>query len=142
MRAGFGARFIASSMQAWRSSRAAGLSPAAERNLPMTALRRGLIAASLGIALAAPAVAQSSDPSFRLNNRTRTVINEIYVSSSNDSGWGADRLGANVLSPGQSLVIRLPNGQCVNDIRVVYANGQPQEWRRQNTCAITDFNIN
>ncbi len=108
----------------------------------MSAFRRGLLAACLGLGFAAPALAQSSDPTFRINNRTRTVINEVYVSSSNDSGWGVDRLGANVLSPGQSLLIRLPNGQCVNDIRVVYANGQPQEWRRQNTCAITDFNIN
>jgi hypothetical protein len=110
----------------------------------MIAFRRGALAALLGLTLgasaAAPAFAQ--DPSFRINNRTRSTINEVYVSSSRDNNWGSDRLGANVLNPGQSLLIRLPNGQCVNDIRVVYANGQPQEWRQQNTCSITDFNIN
>ena len=106
----------------------------------MRAFRRGLAAACLLAAPAAPAMAQ--DPSFRLNNRTGVTINEIYVSSSNDSGWGSDRLGANVLNSGQYWTVRLPNGQCVNDIRVVYANGRSQEWRRQNTCQITDFNIN
>jgi hypothetical protein len=107
----------------------------------MRILRRLLPAALLALPLAA-AQAQSNDPSFRVNNQTRATINEIYVSSANDSGWGADRLGANVLAPGQSLTIRLPSGQCLNDIRVVYASGQSQEWRRRDTCQITDFNIN
>jgi len=112
----------------------------------MLAFRRGALAALLGLTLAAPAVApalaQASDPIFRINNRTNATINETYVSSSRQNSWGSDRRGANVLSPGQSLLIRLPNGQCVNHIRVVYANGRPQEWRQQNTCSITDFNIN
>lgn len=108
----------------------------------MIHLRRGLAAAALLAGLAGPALAQSSDPSFRLNNRTGTTINEIYVSSSAVSSWGNDRLGQNVLNSGQTLTIRLPDGQCMNDIRVVYANGRSQEWRQQNTCNITDFNIN
>ena len=107
----------------------------------MSLLRRLLPATLLAMGLASPVLAQSTDPSFRLNNRTQGVINEVYVSSSQDGGWGSDRLGANVLSPGQSLTIRLPNGQCVNDIKVVYANGRSQEWMRQNTCQLTDINI-
>lgn len=108
----------------------------------MSVIRRGLMAAALAAGLAAPAAAQSNDPSFRLNNRTAVTINEIYVSSSSVNNWGPDRLGANVLNPGQYLMVNLPAGQCVNDIRVVYANGRSQEWRQQNTCRITDFNIN
>ncbi len=90
--------------------------------------------------LAVPALAQ--DPSFRLNNRTNSVIMEVYVSSARNDSWGADRLGANILSSGQVLNLRLPQGQCVNDIKVVYEGGRPQEWRRVNTCDITDFDIN
>ncbi|PWS35484.1 hypothetical protein DFH01_17910 [Falsiroseomonas bella] len=102
-------------------------------------LRRCLPAAILALALATPALAQ--DPSFRLNNRSNATINEIYVSSANDNSWGSDLLGQNVLGPGQTLVIRLPQGQCLNDIRVVLANGQSHERRRVDTCQITDYNI-
>jgi hypothetical protein len=101
--------------------------------------RRLLPAVLLASALAAPALAQ--DPSFRLNNRSNATINEIYVSSSNDNSWGRDLLGQNVLAPGQTLTIRLPQGQCLNDIRVVLASGQAHERRRVDTCQITDYNI-
>lgn len=81
----------------------------------------------------------SADPSFRLVNRSAVTINEIYVSSSEDSQWGPDRLGRNVLPPGQAFIIRLPAGMCVNDVRVVYANGQAVERRGVNTCALVDL---
>jgi hypothetical protein len=32
-------------------------------------------------------------------------------------------------------------GQCINDIRVVFQNGQAVERRQVNTCDITDFNV-
>ena len=103
--------------------------------------RRLLPAALLAAGLFAPAFAQAQDPSFRVNNRTANVINEVYVSSANDNAWGADRLGANVLAPGQSLTIRLPQAQCINDIRIVFANGQTHERRRVDTCQITDYDM-
>jgi hypothetical protein len=83
--------------------------------------------------------AASADPSFRLTNRSGTTLNEIYVSSARDSAWGPDRLGRNVLPGGSQMIVRLPMGQCVNDIRVVYANGQALERRGVNTCALTDL---
>lgn len=107
----------------------------------MRLMRRGLPAALLSLCLVGPAVAQTSDPSFRLNNRSGQTIMEVYVSSSAVSSWGSDRLGANVLQSGQTLVIRLPMGQCVNDIRLVMQNGRSMERRQVNTCAITDYNI-
>lgn len=85
------------------------------------------------------ASAATTDPSFRLNNGGSRVIREVYVSSANDRGWGADRLGTNVLSPGQVMVVRLPNGQCMNDVRVVFMDGQAQERRGVNTCSLTDM---
>jgi hypothetical protein len=88
-----------------------------------------------------PAAAASSDPSFRLGNRSKTRINEIYVSSSSEANWGADHLGQNILEPGGVIIIRLPQGQCVNDIRVVYASGQATERRQVNTCSLTDLSF-
>jgi hypothetical protein len=111
----------------------------------MRLLRRGLFAASLAaflpVGFAGPALAQTTDPSFRLNNRSGVTINEVYVSSSQVSNWGQDQLGANVLAPGRTLTIRLPNGQCINDIKMVFANGRTLERMRVNTCNITDYNI-
>ncbi len=106
-------------------------------------LRRHLfgLAVGAGLALTGAASAQTTDPSFRVNNRGNQTINEIYVSSSSVSSWGRDWLGQNVLPPGQSFLIRLPNGQCMNDIRIVFANGQAAERRQVNTCNITDFNV-
>jgi hypothetical protein len=74
--------------------------------------------------------------SFVLANRGSLTIREVYVSAATDNSWGADRLGANVLTPGGSLSVRLPPGQCVNDVRVVYMNGRSQERRQVNTCAL------
>jgi hypothetical protein len=107
----------------------------------MRLLRRGLPAALLAFGLAGPALAQTNDPSFRLNNRSGQTIMEVYVSSSAVSNWGGDRLGSEVLATGRTLVIRLPAGQCVNDIRIVMQNGRSLERRQVNTCAITDYNI-
>ncbi len=97
-------------------------------------------AAALVLGLAGTAQAQSTDPSFRMNNRSNQTIMEIYVSSSNDSNWGRDHLGANVLPPGQTFVVRLPNGQCVNDIRIVLEGGRNIDRMQINTCNLTDIN--
>lgn len=77
------------------------------------------------------------DPSFNFVNGTGFVIREIYASSSRLSSWGPDRLGVNVLAPGQSVWIALPpSGGCLTDIRVVFMNGAAQERRNFNTCPV------
>lgn len=81
----------------------------------------------------------SDDPSFRLTNRGSITIQEVYVSSVRTDDWGEDRLGADVLEPGQSIIIRLPRGDCLNDIRIVFDDDSAQERRRVDTCAVTDI---
>jgi hypothetical protein len=85
--------------------------------------------------------ARSVDPSFRLGNGGAVTMREAYVSSSNDHSWGPDRLGQNVLQPGQRFVIQLPAGQCVNDVRVVFMDGSAIERRRIDTCALADLQL-
>ncbi len=97
-------------------------------------------AGALGLGFAGTAAAQSTDPSFRLNNRSNQTIMEIYVSSSQDQNWGRDLLGANVLPPGQTFIVRLPDGQCMNDIRIVVEGGRAIERMQINTCNLTDIN--
>ncbi|BDG73790.1 hypothetical protein [Roseomonas fluvialis] len=97
-------------------------------------------ATALVLGLAGAAQAQSTDPSFRLNNRSNQTIMEIYANSSQVSDWGRDHLGANVLPPGQSFIVRLPDGQCINDIRIVLEGGQNIDRMQINTCNLTDIN--
>ncbi len=101
-------------------------------------LRRALFAAALALGLTGAASAQSTDPSFNLVNRSGQAILEAYVSPSTDTNWGVDRLGRDVVPIGQSYAIRLPAGQCVNDIRVVYQDRRAEERRNLNTCTVTD----
>jgi len=106
-------------------------------------LRRVLLLAALALGFTGPAMvgpgrAQSTDPSFNLVNRSGQTILEAYVSPSTDTNWGIDRLGRDVVPSGQSYAIRLPAGQCVNDIRVVYQDRRAEERRNLNTCGLVD----
>ncbi|WP_372623846.1 hypothetical protein [Falsiroseomonas sp.] len=90
--------------------------------------------------LAGPAAAQAPPPnaSFVLHNQGAAAFREVYVSASSDPNWGPDRtreVSGPPLIPGRTMVVLLPGGQCINDIRVIYANGRPWEQRQVNTCA-------
>lgn len=106
-------------------------------------MRRLATAAALAfMALGGTAAqAQTGDPSFNLVNRSNRTIFEAYASPSSDSNWGQDRLGTNVVPAGRSFVVRLPQGECIYDVRVVYdRQGGPAEERRNiNLCNLTDL---
>lgn len=85
-------------------------------------------------------IGRGGNPSFVFTNGSGVTIREVYVSLSSDNNWGPDRLGANVLNPGQRLSISLPSvGVCTVDMRVVYMNGTSSERRRVETCSISQF---
>ncbi|GGJ31145.1 hypothetical protein [Neoroseomonas lacus] len=105
--------------------------------------RRLVIAAAAVLAmggLVPVAQAQTGDPSFNLVNRSNRVIYEAYASPSSDSNWGQDRLGQNIVPAGRNFVIRLPQGECIYDLRVVYdrQGGPPEERRNVNLCNLTE----
>ncbi len=81
------------------------------------------------------------DPSFLLTNRSRAVLNELYLSPAGDDSWGEDRLGDGTIVAGGSRTIRLPAGECLYDIRVVFANGEASEKRRLDLCQITNLRV-
>ena len=82
-----------------------------------------------------------ADPSFLLVNRGRAALTELYLSPSGDDSWGEDRMGDATLAGGASKTVRLPRGDCVYDLRVVFANGEANEKRRLNLCQITDLRV-
>ena len=83
----------------------------------------------------------AEDPSFVLTNRSRVVLNELYLSPTGDDSWGEDRLGDGTIGAGAARTIRLPVGECLYDIRVVFANGEANEKRRLNLCQITTLRV-
>lgn len=88
------------------------------------------------VLLAAGARAQQApNPSFNLVNRSPNPIKELYASPAGMTTWGRDRLGQNYLQPGGNFPVRLPaDGNCVYDVRVVYADNKEEERRGLNTC--------
>jgi hypothetical protein len=102
-------------------------------------LSRALIVAVLALA-AMPLRAQPGNPSFNLVNRSGQTINEVYVSPVTQPNWGRDLLGTEVLPNGRSFAVRIaPAAGCRQDVRVVYADGRPEERRNVDTCAITEM---
>ena len=89
---------------------------------------------------AAPALAQQGDPSFNLVNRSGRLIFEVYASLATDQDWGSDRLGDKALPNGRAFTLRLPQGPCMWDLRVVYerAGGTSEEKRNIDLCAVTE----
>lgn len=88
------------------------------------------------------AAAAQANPSFQFVNSAGVVVNELYVSLSTDTEWGADRLGRATLPPGASMPISLPAGKvCTVDVRVVYADGRALERRGVETCSIRALNF-
>ena len=79
------------------------------------------------------------NPSFNLVNHGRAPIREIYVSAARDTHWGDDRLGTEILPAGRHFEVRLAQGECVNDVRIVWMDGRNEERRRTDTCAVTNL---
>jgi len=82
-----------------------------------------------------------NDPSFRLVNRGRAPVRELFVMPAGRADWGPNRL-TEPLGPSTYRIIRLPrDGNCVLDVRAVFADGATAEKRRVNTCEVTDLPV-
>lgn len=113
---------------------------AAPTSMESGMFRRAFAAALLGLSAAAPAMGQSSDPSFRIVNNTPNTVDQVYASPSHQRSWGHDRLGSEVIPPGARHIIRLPqDGNCIYDVRIVYQNGAAEERRNVDLCNTVDY---
>ncbi len=100
----------------------------------------GVVMALMMVAVGSTAVhADPRDFSLR-NDHPINIIEEIYVSPSNQTEWGDDVLGQDILEPGQQVNIsfqRFIPGDCLYDIKIVLDNGAEQGIDQINLCETT-----
>jgi hypothetical protein len=82
------------------------------------------------------ALAQSAaDPSFTLLNRASQPIRTFYATPAGRTNWGGDRLAGHALAPGGQSRLSIPaDGNCIFDLRAVFADGRAEERRAVDTC--------
>ena len=98
-----------------------------------------LLCLTFSVVSTTPAWAQAKNPSFNLVNHTSQPIRELYVTPGGDDKWGANRLTSGPIAPGASFAVRRRiDGNCVFDVRVIYADGTREERRTVDTCKIED----
>lgn len=106
----------------------------------MPTLRAAIFLAVLlpGAALAQPA----PNPSFTLENRAGVAIKQFFATPGGRANWGRDRLDGKVLAAGARVAFRLPaDGNCVYDLRAVFADGRAEDRRGLNTCEVKDVAV-
>lgn len=96
-----------------------------------------------GLAIVAPAEAQRDrDGQQRwidVVNRANVQIREFYMTDVGTQNWGDDRLGRDVVEPGQQMRV-LPTanqrarGFCRYDMKVVFSNGAEVVRNNVNLC--------
>ena len=90
--------------------------------------------------MAATAASAQCDPRFQIVNMTDTPVREIYIDSSALPAYTVDRLGANVLAPGQAFNVT-PSQGGLYDIKVVMMNNSEAELRQVNVCQVSRVNV-
>jgi hypothetical protein len=84
----------------------------------------------------------ADEPSFRLLNRGQQPIAELLVRPAGSGDWGASRLERGPLLPQSAQIVRLPRGgECVHDLRVVFADRRALERKGANLCRVTDLPV-
>lgn len=85
-------------------------------------------------------LAESCQPklSLSVNNYDDSNLIQFYVSPPGSDGRSNEKLQGRVVKPGKTLDIEIYNkpGECVYDIRSVFANGQENIERQTNICDI------
>lgn len=106
-------------------------------------LRRLVLATLLMIPAGAWAQqSQNPNPSFNLANRASGAVKEFFATPAGRANWGRDRLDGKGLAAGASFPVRLPaDGNCIYDLRVVFADGRSEEQRGVNACKIETVSV-
>jgi hypothetical protein len=83
--------------------------------------------------------AHADSRDFTLYNDTGQVISYVYVSASNETDWGDDVLGRDVLDDGDNVFIyfkKFNPVSCLYDIKVVTSTGAEGSLTQVNLCDV------
>jgi Flp pilus assembly protein TadG len=102
-------------------------------------MRKFLIAGAL-LASAMSTAAFAAQQDFTVTNHTGHTIVTLNVSPNNDSHWGPDILGRQVLNNGEQAAVSFDRNedQCSWDIKVTYDDGTDNDLRAVNLCETTE----
>ena len=91
--------------------------------------------------IASPAFAGQQD--FTIVNNTGQAVMTLNVSPTDETQWGPDILGRDVLANGESAQISFERGetQCNWDIRVTYEDGETGDFRNNNLCELATVTL-
>lgn len=80
---------------------------------------------------------------FAVINNTGFTVMTLQVSPTNQSNWGPDILGQDVLPNGQQAQINFPRNEseCMWDIRVTYNDGDEESYTGVNLCEVSTFTL-
>lgn len=101
-------------------------------------------ALGLGLAFAAPVVAQEARQDFELVNKTGYDISHVYVSPTKSNDWEEDVLGKDVLNDGDEWDIKFQRATktCKWDLKVVYADDNSAAyWQGIDLCRVAKITI-
>lgn len=106
-------------------------------------------AALLAAVLALPPVLAAAQPqpapapretSLRVVNRSPQAVVEVNASPGSDRLWGHNRLGSETIRPGAAQLVRLPfTGECLHDIRAIFADGRSEQRMGVDLCRGAEF---
>ena len=84
----------------------------------------------------------ANDPSVRLFNRAAVPVTEFFATPSGLGNWGKNRIGLEVLPPDNKRLFELPrDGNCIYDLRVVFADKRSIERKRANLCRVAELPV-
>ena len=107
-------------------------------------MKKMLLAAFFGIAVALPAVAQDAKQDFALANRTGYELKEVYVAPSASNDWQNDVLGTGTLGDGDLVNIKFHRATktCKWDLKVVYTDDSSHAvWSNIDLCSVEKITI-
>jgi hypothetical protein len=99
--------------------------------------RAALLALAAAPLLAAtPAAAQRCDTNLRVTNNSSHTVTQIFYNPTGNPNWGQDRLGTQLLRPGQWVTFRLAYERPY-DFRITWQGGGAAEMRHTDICRIS-----
>ena len=77
-----------------------------------------------------------------ISNRAAVPLTEVYATPAGLGNWGQNRLSKEPLPPDNKRLFALPrDGNCIYDLKVVFADKRAKEQKRANLCRVAELPV-